>query len=141
MTSKAERIAPPTSTPAAPRGTLLRMSKSHAALATPLLENPVLAALQAPVVQTMDRERRALLEEDLRAMAASGVPDLLVREAIEERLRQEAEIDAAGPMTEEEEAAIEQMIAETDEDYRAGRCIPVEVVLAELGIPWAARTG
>ena len=141
MRSKAQRIPPRTSTPVAPRDTLLHKSKSRAAAASPLPADPVIAALQAPVVQTMSPERRAMLEEDLRAMAARAVPDELLREAIEERLRQEAEFDAAEPMPAEEEAELERMIAETDEDLRAGRCIPAEVFCAQRGIPWHARTG
>jgi hypothetical protein len=106
------------------------VSKSRLASASPLPLDPVVAALQAPIVQTMSPERRAMFEEDLRAMAASDAPDNLLREAIEERLRQEAYADESGPLTPEEEAELERRLA--DADAHPETLIPLEVVLASL---------
>jgi hypothetical protein len=41
----------------------------------------------------------------------------------------------------EEEAELEQIIAENDEDERAGRTITVEQFCAERGIPWRTSAG
>ena len=49
-----------------------------------------------------------MFEEDLRAMAASDASGNLLREAIEERLRQEAYADESEPLTLEEEAELER---------------------------------
>jgi hypothetical protein len=130
MSSKSHPIPVQASTPVAPRGSLLHMSKSRAAAASPLPVDPVITALQAPVVQTMSPERRAILEADLRAMAASDAPDNLLHEAIEERLRQEAYADELEPLTPEEEAELERRFA--DADAHPETLIPLEVVLASL---------
>jgi len=106
------------------------MSKSRAAAASLLPVDPVIAALEAPVVQTMSPERRAMFEEDLRTMAASDAPDELLREAIEERLRQEAYADESEPLTPEEEGELERRFA--DADAHPGTLIPLDVVLASL---------
>lgn len=106
------------------------MSSRRAAAARLLPIDLVTDALQAPIVQRMSPERRTILEEDLRAMAARDVPDNLLREAIEERLRQEALSEELEPLTPEEEAELDRRIA--DADAHPETLIPLEVVLASL---------
>jgi hypothetical protein len=105
--------------------------------------DPVLDALEAPIVQAMAPERRAGLERDLRAMAARDVSDeAMLREAIARRLQQEAEIDEEESLSPEELAELEQEAEEAEEDVRAGRGIPVEQVFAALGMAYPpARAG
>jgi hypothetical protein len=104
--------------------------------------DPVLDALHAPIVQARAPERRTAFEQDLRAMAASGVPEAMLREAIACRLRQEAEIDEEEPLSPEELAEIEHEGEEAEEDVRARRGIPAEQVFAELGMMYPpARAG
>jgi|HubBroStandDraft_4_1064222.scaffolds.fasta_scaffold527388_2 hypothetical protein len=75
-------------------------------------------------------------------MAARGVPEATLRQTIAERLRQESEEDDLEPLDAEELAELEREAAEAEEDLRAGRCIPVEKVFADLGIPYPpARAG
>jgi hypothetical protein len=108
------------------------------ATAHPLPPDPVLEALRAPVVQTMAPERRALLEGDLRSMAARGLSESLLRECIQERLEQEA--DEGDALTPEALAVIERAADEAEADPSRG--IPVERYFADRGIPYPpARAG
>jgi hypothetical protein len=106
------------------------------ATASPPPFDLVVDALQEPIAQGMAPERRAALEQDLRAMAARDVPEATLREAIACRLRQEeAEIDEE-PLSPEELAELEREAEEAEEDVRAGRGIPAEQVFAELGMTY-----
>ncbi len=112
------------------------------ATASPLPSDPVLDALQAPIVRAMAPERRAALEQDLWAMAAMDAPEAVLREAIACRLRQEALSDEEEPLSPEELAELEREAEEAEEDVRAGRGIPVEQVFAALGMTYPpARAG
>ena len=106
---------------AAGHGTLVGM-----ATADPL--ELVEEALARPFVQAMPTDRRAMLEEDLRACAArvaEGAPYALFREAVEHRMWAEEHADELDDLTPEEIEEIERRSAEA-------------VAHPERLIPWEA---
>lgn len=103
-----------------------------------MVNDAVVDALRAPIVQAMAPDRRAALEQDLRAMAARDVPEAMLRETIAHRLRQEeAEIDDDLTEEEEEELLIETVMA----DAHPEDCITWEQYCASRGIRRAAAAG